>query len=493
MIIQLEEARKYLKACYPELELGSMIGHGATASVFELPGLVPPQVVKIMDTDALTPVQEDRIHRKTMYDHFQKEAKSMLQLRSCRQIMSLYDWAEYRDPDDRYKIPQYRSYKAVFLLRLERLLGLREYQRERGLTERDLVVMGMDLCLALQCCADNKILHRDVKPDNIFIRFEGRQKRFVLGDFGFCREFEEVDVRRLSQCGTHAFRAPELVKRTVKQGEYNSDIYSLGTTLYYLASGGRFPHDFAYEDDREALKRISDGFADVILQAVEQDPRRRQRHAMDMYLQLKRLLPDAPTQIVAGNHYMFTKQLMLNGKFDEAIQAAKEGCKQEGNDCKRLWAYCVYNKSRGILAASADPQERAAAEKKIKKAERLLDQLVFGGDVNAQYIRAQICLDRGDREGFLMDVREAAEEGSILAAYRYGRALYYGEAGRRNREAGFALLHRAAEAGYLEAVRVAARIAGEDPVTAGVYANQYRGVSVKLTEREKQEQLVKFL
>lgn len=493
MIIQVEEARKYLNACYPELELGPMIGHGATASVFELPGLVPPQVVKIMDTDALTPVQVDRSHRKMMYDHFQKEAKSMLRLCSCKQIMSLYDWAEYRDPGDRYNIPQYRTYKAVFLLRLERLLGLQEYQRDRGLTERDLVIMGMDLCLALQCCEDNAILHRDVKPDNIFIRFEGRQKRFVLGDFGFCREFEEVDVRRLSQCGTHAFRAPELVERTVKPGEYNSDIYSLGTTLYYLASGGQFPLDFAHEDGREALNRISGGFADVILQAVERDPKRRQRHARDMYRQLQKLLPDAPTQIVVGNHYMLTKQLMLNGKYDEAIQEAKLGCKREENNCKRMWAYCVYNKSRAILASTADPQVCASAEKKLKKAERLLDQLVFGGDANAQYIRAQICKDRGDWEGFLTNIRQAAEEGSILAAYRYGRAMYYGEAGTRDREAGFALLHRAAEAGYLEAVRVAARIANEDPFIAGVYANRYSGISLQLTPREKQEQLVKYL
>ena len=493
MNIQPEEARKYLQACYPELELGPMIGYGATASVFELPGLVPPQVVKIMDTDALTPVGEDRNHRKMMYDHFQKEAKSMLQLRRCKQIMSLYDWAEYRAPDDRYKIPQYRSYKAVFLLRLERLLSLQEYQREKGLTEWDLMAMGMDLCLALQCCEDNKILHRDVKPDNIFIRFEGRDKRFVLGDFGFCREFEEVDVRRLSQCGTHAFRAPELVKRTVKQGKYNSDIYSLGTTLYYLASGGRFPLNLGYEDDREALKRISDGFADVIIQAVEQDPERRQQHAMDMFRQLEKLLPNAPTQIVVGNHYMFTKQLMLNGKYDEAIREAKEGCKRDENDCKRLWAYCVYKKSMQIIATSTDPGECAAAEKKIKKAQTILDQLVFGGDANAQYIRAQIYLNRGDREGFLENIREASEEGSVLAAYRYGRVLYYGECGRRKREEGFALLHRAAEAGYLEAVRVAARIATEDPDTAGAYAKQYMGISVKLTEREKQEQLVKFL
>lgn len=495
MNIRTEDAERYLQECYPELTLGPMIGYGATASVFELPGLAPPQVIKMMDTAALTPVNATRKQCKRMYDYFQNEARSLERVSQCKRVMCLYDWEEYKSPEDRYQVPQYRSYKSVFLLRLERLQTLRECLRETGLTERELVQLGMDICEALQCCEDNKILHRDVKPDNIFVRPEGNEKRFVLGDFGICREFEEVDVRRLTLCGTQAFWAPELMLRTVKEGVYNSDIFSLGTTLFNLASGGQFPDytDPQQYNNLSMLGCISKKFARVILQAVEREPDKRQQHAKDMYRQLEKLLPGASKQVVAGNHYMLTKQLMLNGKYEEAIAEAREGAREEEADCKRLLAYCLYNQGRLTLARETDPQKRAYTHAQMEKAEKLLDRMVYAGDVNAQYIRAQMALDRKDWEGFLEDICDAAEEGSILAAYRYGRVLYYGENGPRRPADGFELLRRAADAGYLEAVRIVARIAREDSAIAGAYANQYRDIWLDLTPRQKQEQLVKFL
>lgn len=496
MLIKKTEAEKYLKACYPSLELGQMIGHGATASVYELPGIVPPQVIKIMDTDALAPAGASVEHRKRMWQYFMREATNLKQMRNCRQIMSLYDWAEYKPPEERDKIPQFRSYKSVFLLRLERLQCLQEYLSDAGLTERDLVRLGMDICLALQCCEEHAVLHRDVKPDNIFVKPEGGEKRFVLGDFGFCREFNERNFRRLSICGTQAYQAPEVLTGKAKLGVYTSDIFSLGTTLFQLASNGLFPEyaDPGQEADRAALSKIAPGFADVILQAVRKEPAERQQHAKDVYRQLEKLLPGASLQIVAGSAYLIMKQLMLNGKYAEAAETAREGIRKGESDCRRLLAYCMYNMNRHILATGRASQAQAAAARhQMVTAEKMLDQLVYEGDANAQYIRAQVALQKGDRKQFLLDICEAAEEGSILATYRYGRILYYGEDGQKRPEKGFHLLRKAAEANYLEAVRIVARISQLDPATAGPAANRYRHIQLDLTPRQKQEQLIKFL
>ena len=88
--------------------------------------------------------------------------------------------------------------------------------------------MGLDLSKALGYCRKLHIIHRDVKPENIFV---SRFGDFKLGDFGIARELERT-MSGFSKKGTYSYMAPEMYK-----GEkYDSrvDIYSLGIVLIYL-------------------------------------------------------------------------------------------------------------------------------------------------------------------------------------------------------------------------------------------------------------------
>lgn len=103
------------------------------------------------------------------------------------------------------------------------------------LPENEIIDLGIDICSALEICEKHKIIHRDIKVDNIFVSANGDYK---LGDFGIAKQLEATQGE-MSKKGTMMYMAPEVFK-----GEnYNNtvDIYSLGIVMYRLFNKNRAP------------------------------------------------------------------------------------------------------------------------------------------------------------------------------------------------------------------------------------------------------------
>lgn len=142
-------------------------------------------------------------------------------------------------------------------------------QRGGPLSPGEIVALGQSLCLALDTLHRNSILHGDVKPDNVFIDDDGTP---ILGDLG------SAWVR--AEGGPAASMTPPYAAPEVWLGQHPSkmsDLYSLGLTLMFAATG-RSPIAGAPPTADDIDSAFGTELYDSLL---EIDPRRRPRTARD--------------------------------------------------------------------------------------------------------------------------------------------------------------------------------------------------------------------
>lgn len=104
----------------------------------------------------------------------------------------------------------------------------------------DAVKIIHDVALALEHAQEHKLIHRDIKPDNIMITKKGVVK---LADLGLAKQMDDSNsmTQTGSGFGTPYYMPPEQGK-DAKHVDQRSDIYALGATLYRLLAG-RVPYD----------------------------------------------------------------------------------------------------------------------------------------------------------------------------------------------------------------------------------------------------------
>ncbi|KAG0205629.1 hypothetical protein BGX28_002788 [Mortierella sp. GBA30] len=107
------------------------------------------------------------------------------------------------------------------------------------------------ICLAIQYCHAKKIVHRDLKLENILL---DSQDNIKLIDFGFTRECESKKLLE-SYCGSAAYTAPEIIVGKKYSGP-EADIWSLGVILYTLLAGY-----LPFDDDNESI--VQDKIVDL--------------------------------------------------------------------------------------------------------------------------------------------------------------------------------------------------------------------------------------
>ena len=126
---------------------------------------------------------------------------------------------------------------------------------DRVESESAIIDLGIAMCNALALCKERNIVHRDIKPQNIFISQDGT---FKLGDFGIAKTAERTTSG--TKIGTYKYMAPEVYNN--RPYGPAADQYSLGLVMYWLLNDRRTPFSpkkaTASEEDM-ARKRRFDG------------------------------------------------------------------------------------------------------------------------------------------------------------------------------------------------------------------------------------------
>lgn len=214
-------------------ELLEEVGHGGMAVVFRARDTQ-------LDREVAVKVLHPHMAREQeAKDRFQREAQAVARLRH-ENILEIYDYSG--------------SESAESFIVTEFIHGqtLKQFVAAHPVPHPELAALiVIEVCAALAHAHSLSVIHRDIKPENIMIRRDGRVK---LTDFGIAQMVELAKLTVTGQLiGSPAYMSPELV--TGARVDYRSDVFSVGTLLYQLATG-QLP--FAGSNAHEVLRRIAE-------------------------------------------------------------------------------------------------------------------------------------------------------------------------------------------------------------------------------------------
>jgi serine/threonine-protein kinase len=235
--------------------LDAQIGAGGMSTVYRAFDTVLERQVAIKLLHREIAADEDQLER------FRREARAVAQLNHPH-IVGVIDAGE-AEPSE---TPTFGEPVGIPYIVFEYVEGetLKDrIRRQRRLPIPEAVAYAIEIARALQAAHDRRIVHRDVKPQNVLIDTEGTAK---VTDFGIARSLTEegltADGRVL---GTTDYVSPEqALGRDVGP---ESDLYSLGIVLYEMLTG-----DVPFHGENQvavAMKHVREDLPDVQLRRPE--------------------------------------------------------------------------------------------------------------------------------------------------------------------------------------------------------------------------------
>jgi serine/threonine protein kinase len=180
----------------------------------------------------------------------------------------------------------------------------------RPLPLETLLDYAMQIAAALEIAHKNEIVHRDVKPSNIFVTSQGEVK---LADFGLAKRamrdskpigetptITAAITERGAIVGTVAYMSPEQAQD--KDIDARSDIFSFGIVLYEMATGKRaFPGESSItvigailhkepKPIRELNPQVPEELQRIVVKTLEKDREDRYQTAHELMVDLRRLM-----------------------------------------------------------------------------------------------------------------------------------------------------------------------------------------------------------
>jgi NIMA (never in mitosis gene a)-related kinase 1/4/5 len=177
----------------------------------------------------------------------QKEAKVLMRLEGHPNVIKIKEYYLRQKEQEFHIIMEYAS-EGDLDKQIQEARSTQEY-----FTEDEVLNIFTSICMGVKHCHDRKVIHRDIKTENIFINHNGDIK---LGDFGIARVLSSTYSAAETKIGTMYAMAPEFFESENASYRFKTDIWALGTVLYELAA---LKLPFEHTDNvHEMMRRIAE-------------------------------------------------------------------------------------------------------------------------------------------------------------------------------------------------------------------------------------------
>ncbi len=273
-------------------EILSPLGAGGMGEVYRARDTRLERVIAVKVLPESVAADAERLRR------FEQEAKAVAALNHPN-ILSVHDIGQ--QGGIRYIVTELLDGQSL----LEKL-------RDGPLPSRRAIEYGLQTARGLAAAHEKGVVHRDLKPGNLFVTKDGRVK---ILDFGLAKQNQWADKGTAEEAtmefpdltptvpgvalGTVGYMSPEQVRGT--EVDYRTDIFSFGAVMYEMLCGQRaFKQDTAAETMTAILKEdppefpetdtpISPGIERIMRRCLEKSPQQRFQSAKDLAFALEAL------------------------------------------------------------------------------------------------------------------------------------------------------------------------------------------------------------
>jgi len=182
------------------------------------------------------------------------------------------------------------------------LVSLADKTPREGFETSVLLHVSIELAKAVREVHQHDIIHRDINPCNILVSDDLATLQLIDFEHAARMQERQLEFEPISQLkGTLSYMAPEQTGRINKPTDYRADLYSLGATLYRLATGSYLFSDkssteliyshIAVPPPEISLTRKDhpQAFSDIVGKLLEKEPSRRYQHCDSLICDLQKL------------------------------------------------------------------------------------------------------------------------------------------------------------------------------------------------------------